>query len=97
MYAEIMRKLLEPQVHGYFSVVQYLVERGSDIHAEGDAALRFASANGHLSIVQYLIEKGAHLRACNDEPLSVAYENGHHSVFKYLESIYELTIPKRKK
>jgi len=45
--------------NGYKDVVQYLVEKGADIHVESGCALISASGNGHFSVVKYLLQKGA--------------------------------------
>jgi len=51
---------------GIKNVVQYLVEKGADIHTHDDYSLRWASKGGHLPVVQYLLEKGANVGADND-------------------------------
>jgi ankyrin repeat protein len=40
--------------YGHLAVVQYLIEKGANVRADGDAALRWAANNGHLAVVQYL-------------------------------------------
>jgi len=71
--------------HGYISVVQYLVEKGADIHAKDDCSLRFASLNGYLQIVKYLVEEGgADIHAGDNFSLIYASGHGHLPVVKYL-------------
>jgi FOG: Ankyrin repeat len=43
--------------NGHLEVVEYLVEKGADIHTEDDEALCWASTNDHLEVVKYLVEK----------------------------------------
>jgi ankyrin repeat protein len=38
---------------GHLDVVKYLVEKGADIHASADHALRWAAGSGHLDVVEY--------------------------------------------
>jgi len=61
---------------GHLPVVQYLLERGADIHTDDDYALRYASKNGHLLVVKYLVENGADIHAYDDYSLGIASENG---------------------
>jgi len=42
--------------------VKTLLDRGADIHARNDEALRSAAHNGYLEIVQLLLEMGANYR-----------------------------------
>ncbi len=44
---------------GHLDIVKYLVSLGADIHADDNAALRWACLRNHLDIVQYLISMGA--------------------------------------
>ena len=79
-----------------FKVETYkmLIERGADVHADNDFALRFSAKNGHLEVVKYLIKKGANIHAdydyalrCsayNDYALKYSAENGYLEVVKYL-------------
>ena len=68
----------------HLDVVKYLVEKGADIHAANDYALRYASFNGHLDVVKYLVEKGANIHAVDDYALRYAADNGRLDVVKYL-------------
>jgi len=38
-------------------MVKYLVDKGANIHADYDYALRLASFYGHLKVVDYLTER----------------------------------------
>ena len=41
--------------------IKYLVEKGADVYADNNYAVRMASQNGHLEVVKYLVEKGAQI------------------------------------
>ncbi|TNE30578.1 MAG: ankyrin repeat domain-containing protein [Alphaproteobacteria bacterium] len=69
---------------GCFPVVKLLVEKGAEIRAGGDRALRTAASHGQLKIVKYLHTKGANLNAGNGEALIFAAEHGHLEVVRYL-------------
>ncbi|AYV85138.1 MAG: repeat protein [Satyrvirus sp.] len=71
-------------VNNHLEIVKYVIEKGADIHAENDQALRKASRNGHLEIVKLLIEKGANIHAVNDGALHGASFNGHLEIVKLL-------------
>ena len=45
--------------NGHLSVVSYLEKQGANIHADNEAALRYAAVSGHFRIVQYLADEGA--------------------------------------
>eukprot|EP00919_Chromeraceae_sp_WS-2016_P020884 GHVR01049562.1.p1 GENE.GHVR01049562.1~~GHVR01049562.1.p1 ORF type:complete len:536 (-),score=115.29 GHVR01049562.1:347-1954(-) len=50
-------------VGGHVDVIEYLIEKGANIHAVGFVkrrCLHKASFTGHLEVVQLLLEKGAH-------------------------------------
>jgi len=40
--------------NGYLEVVEFLVGKGANIHADNDYALRWASRNDHLEVVKFL-------------------------------------------
>jgi len=44
---------------GHLNIVQYLVSKGANIHADNDRALGYAADKGHLPIVLYLLSLGA--------------------------------------
>jgi hypothetical protein len=69
---------------GHTEIVELLLEKGADVHANNDEALRWASENGHLEVVKLLLENGADVHANNDEALRWASENGHLEVVKLL-------------
>ncbi len=69
---------------GYLPVVIYLVEKGANIHAYDDKALRWAADNGHSPLVTYLVEQGADIHAVADYAIRWAAKNGHLLVVIYL-------------
>jgi len=46
---------------GHLPVVQYLVEKGADIHVMHDYSLRVAVKENHLHVVRFLVENGANI------------------------------------
>jgi hypothetical protein len=70
--------------NGHLEIVQYLVEKGADIHVDNDYALLFSAENGHLDVVKYLIEKNGDLDISIEWALLLSAENGHLEVVKYL-------------
>eukprot|EP01098_Paradermamoeba_levis_P004579 TRINITY_DN195_c0_g1_i1.p1 TRINITY_DN195_c0_g1~~TRINITY_DN195_c0_g1_i1.p1 ORF type:complete len:155 (+),score=26.17 TRINITY_DN195_c0_g1_i1:179-643(+) len=78
--------------YGHMSVVQLLIERGSDVNAKDhdeneQTPLHLAAQYGHLSIVQLLIDRGSNMNAktINEEtPLHQAANCGHLSVVELL-------------
>ncbi|MNV73869.1 Ankyrin repeat protein [compost metagenome] len=66
---------------GRLDVVKYLVEKGTDIHAEDEGALRWAAYNGHIDVVEFLLEKGC--------PVDVANRIGGDAVKDFCK-VYEL-------
>ena len=67
--------------------IPMLVERGADVHAFDDYALRWAAENGHFDVAEYLVEHGADVHARNDYALRLAARNGHIDVVEYLRSV----------
>jgi len=47
-------ELISAAESGHLDVVKYLVEKGADVHADDDGALRWAAESGHLDVVKYL-------------------------------------------
>ena len=71
-------------VFGHAAVVQLLLNRGADVHANDDYALRLASGNGHTDVVQVLIQQGANVHAGGGEALLMASMVGHDAVVQLL-------------
>ena len=61
-----------------------LLEKGADVHAQGDYALRVASAEGHDKVVEILLEKGADVNTQGDYALRAASAGGHDKVVEIL-------------
>ena len=84
-------KLERSSENGRLDLIIIAVNKGPDIRANNDIAVRWASQDGHLEVVKYLVSQGAGIRApcfyqINDEPVRLASENGHLEVVKYLVS-----------
>ena len=77
-------ELIEASKAGDFHKVSELFEKGVNIHAQNDGALRYASQRGYLEVVKFLVDKGADIHAKNDYALSSASQNGHLGVVKFL-------------
>ncbi len=69
---------------GKTEFVKYLLEKGANVHADHDLALRWASENGHTEVVKLLLDAGADVHANDDYALRWASENGHTEVVKLL-------------
>ena len=48
---------------GHVDLVKYLLAKGADVHANDDAALRWAAGKDHLEVVKVLLDAGANPRA----------------------------------
>ena len=70
--------------YGKVNFVKYLLNKGYDVHAEDDVALRYASSNGHTEVVKLLLDAGADVHAYNDYALRWTSANGHTEVVKLL-------------
>ena len=70
--------------YGYIEVVKLLLEKGANIHADDDYALRWSARNEHIEVVKLLLEKGANIHADNDYALRWSAKNGHIEVVKLL-------------
>lgn len=71
--------------HGHLEIVRYLYEKGANVEALDNAALKKASFNGHYDIVKYLLGKrGVNESAGNNYPVRWASRNGHLKVVKLL-------------
>ena len=77
-------KLIEAAKEGNLKEVERLLQKGADVHAYDDYALRWASNNGHLEVVRLLLQNGADVHAKNDYALRWASYNGHLEVVKLL-------------
>ena len=83
-------------VHGHFGMVKLLLDKGSDVNAQGGSnsgtfwtVLQAASGEGHEQIVKLLINKGADVNAQIGGPrswtaLQNASERGHEQIVRLL-------------
>ena len=80
--------LIDGAAEGKEDWVMIALNRGADIHAFNDYALRWASQNGHTEVVKILLEAGADVHAPDedgpDAALRWASYNGHSAVVKIL-------------
>ncbi len=78
--------------YGHLEVVELLLDRGADIHADihadGDAAFRWSSEKGHVKVVKLLLDYGADKSANNYEALKRAKKNNHKEVIDLLENYF---------
>jgi len=81
---DIDNKLIEAACNGNIEEVKKYLDKGANIHAGNDLALRWASSNGHTETVKLLLDRGANIRACNDYALRYASRNGHTETVKLL-------------
>nr|CUV53964.1 protein of unknown function [Ralstonia solanacearum] len=70
--------------YGQCEIINYLIQCGSDVHANGDEALCFAAEHGHLEAVQCLVELGADIHAQEDKPVKLATHANKIGVVQYL-------------
>ena len=79
---EALRRASE---NGHVEVVEFLLEKGYDIHMSGDYPLRIACRNGHFNLVKILVEKyKADIDAYDGQALRWAKESGHLHIVSYL-------------
>jgi hypothetical protein len=64
--------------------VELLLERGADVHAEDDEALRLAAKMGMKQVVELLLQHGADVHAEDDEALRLAARKGIYQVVELL-------------
>ena len=70
--------------YGHPEIVKFLINRGADIHAENDYAVRYASYRGYLDVVKYLVENKANIHAKDDYAVRFASGGRHLEVVKFL-------------
>ncbi len=80
------KALIEASIKGNLNIVNFLLKKGANIHANNDLAIIKASEYGHLNIVEFLVENGANIHANNDSVLMTAAYRGHLNIVKYLVS-----------
>jgi ankyrin repeat protein len=68
---------------GHADVAALLIQRGADVHAGHNQALRSASEFGYADLVALLLQHGADVHACN-QSLQLASKRGHPAVVELL-------------
>jgi len=58
-------RFLNASNNGRFDIVRLLLDRGADIHADKDWALRCACFNGDLVVMHILLDRGANVDVLN--------------------------------
>jgi hypothetical protein len=71
------KQLIEAADKGHTETVALLLEKGADIRADDDGALRWAADGGHTETVALLLNRGADIHADKDHALRWAALNGH--------------------
>ena len=56
----------------HVDIVQLLLERGANVHANNDYALRWASRRGYINVVRILVLHGANIHADDDYAIRLA-------------------------
>ncbi len=85
MDKQINDKFIEAVKNSNLKLIkEYLVEKGANIHADDDYALRYSARYGHFQVVKYLVENGANIHANDDLALHWSAECGHIEVVKFL-------------
>ncbi len=73
---EMTSPLREAAWWGHTDTVKPLLDRGADIHAEGDSALELAAESGLNDLAALLIERGAYVHARDSRALETAAAKG---------------------
>src|SRR3989337_2496391 len=76
--------LIESSKSGRLDLGIASLDLGANIHADYDAAVRFASYYGHYEIVKLLIENRANIHVWDDFPVKLASRYGHYDIVKLL-------------
>jgi ankyrin repeat protein len=69
-------QLIKAAEMGHTETVALLLDKGVDIHARAEGALRWAAENGHTETVTLLLERGADLHRWEEETLRHAAFRG---------------------
>lgn len=69
---------------GHSLIVELLLDRGENLHANDDEALRVASLCGHSPVAELLLDRKADVHARSDHPLVWASCNGYLPIVKLL-------------
>ena len=74
--------------NGNLDIVEYLIEKGIDLHSHEELPLRLSVENGHLKMAYYLIEKGADIKVA----LHISRLYGNTTVINLLTKINEPSL-----
>lgn len=69
---------------GHLDIIELLLKKGANIHANDDDALRVASFNGNAEVVKFLIGKGANIHATDNFALKWAIKHGNIDLVEFL-------------
>ena len=69
---------------GLTDLVQYLIEKGANMHVNNEMALYLAAKKGHMDVVQLLVEHGACVNNRVHNAAAVALSNGFDRIAHYL-------------
>ncbi|AFX93104.1 putative ankyrin repeat protein [Megavirus courdo11] len=72
--------------YGNLEKVTELVNKGADVKARDNCAIRWASEYGHIDVVKYLINQGADITGSGSYAVVSASKYGHIEIVKYLVS-----------
>jgi ankyrin repeat protein len=64
--------LLNATYHGYYDIVEYLLEQGLDVHVQNDKPLYYAAELGYVNIIKLLFQYDADIHAEEDTALRFA-------------------------
>ncbi len=82
---EMASALVAAAISGHVAVVQWLAERGADVHHDHEKAVQFSAFNGHLPMVRWLVEEGgADVHTPFWGPLRCSAWRGHLPVVQWL-------------
>jgi ankyrin repeat protein len=70
--------------NNHLEVIEYLIEKGADIHSNDNHILRHAAKAGYLDIVKFAIGKGGISQADIDRALCTAIQYNHIAIVEYL-------------
>jgi ankyrin repeat protein len=80
---EFNKNFIEAAKKGDLPLVQSLLSKGANIHANNDLALIESFENRNIEVVKYLIEQGADIHIYDDYSLRWASEYGYLDIVQY--------------
>ena len=81
----INQQFIKAAQNNQIDELKNLLDRGADIHANDDEALKLSAEHGHLEVVKFLVAQMANIYA-DDDALGWAAGNGHLEIVKFLLS-----------